>query len=173
MPTCAIIPTRIDYDEGGNITTASLRESLRMLAKYELCMRPNAPEVMEDYPDEFNEYSNSDLSKCRRIGLKVRYEKNWTEAALWQRAIDMKPIAVSILHMGPMTSPSGPGLWGVIDGRGFTGYYMRTPAGIVNNITGGLIGPESPITQGWTRPNLRPRFCPNGDNSGHVITISE
>jgi hypothetical protein len=173
MPTCPIVPTRINADEGGNITTASLREVLRMLAKYELCMRPGAPEIMEDYPDQFNEFSNTDLSKCRRIGLKVRYQTDWTEAALWARASAKIPTAVSVLHLGNYLAPSGPGLWILITSKGLTGYIFNTPAGVLDWTNGNNIQPGVSPTQGTTRAILRPRFCSNGPNSGHVITISE
>ena len=173
MPDCFVQQLKANPDDGGNLTKASLRVALQMLARYELCMRPDAKEIQEDYPDQFNEYSTSEVSKCRRIGLKVEYQTDWTVDRLLARSRPLAPLCVSMLHMGPRSAPYGPGYWMILTGRGRAGRAsFNVPCGAFDLLNGGLYYPVNIWGDNIDSETLAARFCAHGPNSGHVITIS-
>lgn len=102
--------------------------------------------------------------------LKVRntFRTTMNKEALMREIDQGFPVAIGVLHHGPVSNPSGGGHYITVRGYTETHALVHDPYGSIDLVNGGWSaqGGTHGKDEQYSWQNLLPRWCPEGPNSG-------
>jgi hypothetical protein len=151
---------------------ASKRFSLEMVAQDWLQRHPDAPDIQEAYPTQFQEYSTSRVSEARRKGAVFTYREDMSLQSLEGYFDAGRAVALDIRSTGLPTAPTGDGHWicAFSDKRG-PWLWLHDPCGYLFVNKGTFDYNRSGLNITWGKANLTQRWLRSGPNSGFGITV--
>lgn len=106
----------------------------------------------------------------KELGIKARFRQNMTAGELQAEIKAGMPVAIGVLHHGPVSHPSGGGHYVVIYGFDTTKgvWNVMDPFGELDLVNGGWArqGGDSGRAQLYSMKNLSPRWLVEGPQSG-------
>jgi hypothetical protein len=130
--------------------------------------------VVQRYGDTTSQQAHALALKA--LGVRARFRQNMTAAELQAEIKAGLPVAIGVLHHGPVSAPSGGGHYVAV-----YGFYLAAQAWIVNDpygeldlVNGGWSSqaPGAGKGQRYSFRNLNPRWLPEGPASGWGWTFS-
>lgn len=126
-----------------------------------------------DYLKVVNRFGDTTAQETHRkalasLGVRARFRQDLTPTKLMAEIKGGYPVAIGILHHGPVSAPSGGGHYIVV--RGFDtaagNWLVHDPYGELDLVNGGWASqsPTAGKDQSYSFRNLNPRFMPG--NSG-------
>ena len=108
------------------------------------------------------------------LGVRARFRQNMTAGEVQAEIKAGLPVAIGILHHGPVSKPSGGGHYIAVYGFDTTAWIVNDPYGELDLVNGGWASqaPTAGKGQRYSYRNLNPRFLPEGPASGWGWTFS-
>jgi hypothetical protein len=108
------------------------------------------------------------------LGVRARFVQHCTAAQAQARIRGGLPVAMGILHHGPVAAPSGGGHWIAAYGFDADGWIVNDPYGELNLVRGGWakVGGDAGKGQRYSYRNLNPRWLAEGPSSGWAWLFS-
>lgn len=102
------------------------------------------------------------------LHVRARFRQNMTAAEVQAEIRSGLPVAIGILHHGPVSKPTGGGHYIAIYGFDTTHWIVNDPYGELDLVAGGWASQASNAGKGqrYSFRNLNPRFLPEGPASG-------
>lgn len=102
------------------------------------------------------------------LGVRARFRQNLTAAEVQAEVRAGLPVAIGILHHGPVTAPTGGGHYVAVYGFTTDAWIVNDPYGELDLVNGGWSSqaPTAGKGQRYSFRNLNPRFLPEGPASG-------
>lgn len=132
-----------------------------------------------DYLRVVNRYGDTTQQQThalalQALGVRARFRQNMTAGQLKAEIKAGLPVAVGILHRGPVSKPTGGGHYVVVYGFDETGWRVHDPYGELDLINGGWVkeGGLYGMALHYSYRNLNPRWLVEGDGSGWGWTFS-
>ena len=128
-----------------------------------------------DYLAVVKRYGDTTVQDVHRLALKAlgvraRFRQNMTEGELLGELKAGLPVAIGILHHGPVSRPSGGGHYVVAIGTSgdSDAFIVHDPFGELNLVDGGWTSKTATAGKAvkYSRRNLLPRWLPDGPSSG-------
>lgn len=124
-----------------------------------------------DYLKVVNRFGDTTAQEAHRkalesLGVRARFRQDLTATELMGEIKGGYPVAIGILHHGPVSAPSGGGHYTVV--RGFDtaagNWLVHDPYGELDLVNGGWASqsPTAGKDQSYSFRNLNPRFMPGG-----------
>lgn len=114
----------------------------------------------------------SQIKACKDYGVLATFYQNGTKEALLKELKAGYPVAVGILHKGPVSAPRGGGHWMLLIGDAGEKGVFHDPYGEMDNVNGGYesIGPYGRNIH-YTWSNWLRRWEVEGRGSGWFMTF--
>lgn len=102
------------------------------------------------------------------LNVRARFRQDMSASELLGELKAGLPVAIGILHHGPVTAPTGGGHYIVVIGFTETGWIVHDPYGELDLINGSWVHQDttSGKAQTYSMRNLNPRWLPGGPGSG-------
>lgn len=128
--------------------------------------------VVDRYGDTTEQTTHQLALKA--LGVRARFRQNMTQGQLMAEIKSGLPVAMGILHQGPVSAPSGGGHWIVCFGFTDTAYVVHDPYGELDLVNGGwtAVGGLHGMGRSYSFKNTNPRWMVEGDASGWGWTFS-
>jgi hypothetical protein len=109
-----------------------------------------------------------------KLGVRARFRQNLTAGDVMAEIKAGLPVAIGILHHGPVSRPSGGGHYIAVYGFTADAWIVNDPFGELDLVNGGWTSqaPTAGKGQRYSFRNLNPRFLPEGPASGWGWTFS-
>lgn len=130
--------------------------------------------VVQRYGDTTQQQSHA--LALQALGVRARFRQNTTAAEAKAEIRAGLPVAMGILHRGPVSKPAGGGHW--IVAYGFNedkgAWTVHDPYGELDLVNGGWVhtGGLHGMGQSYSYKNLNPRWLLEGPSSGWSWTFS-
>lgn len=108
-----------------------------------------------------------------KLGVRARFRQNLTTGDVMAEIKVGLPVAIGVLHHGPVSRPSGGGHYIAVYGFDSTHWIVNDPFGELDLVNGGWSSQVSTAGKGqrYSFRNLNPRFMPQGgDGWGWVFS---
>lgn len=122
--------------------------------------------VLERYGDTTSQQAHALALKA--LGVRARFRQNLTAGEVQAEIKAGLPVAIGVLHHGPVSKPSGGGHYIAIYGFTADAWIVNDPYGELDLVNGGWSSqaPTAGKGQRYSFRNLNPRFLPEGPASG-------
>jgi hypothetical protein len=130
--------------------------------------------VVERYGDTTEQATHQLALKA--LGVRARFRQDMTQGQLMAEIKAGLPVAMGLLHRGPVSAPSGGGHW--VTCFGFNAetaaYVVHDPYGELDLVNGGwaAVGGLHGMGRSYSFKNTNPRWMVEGDGSGWGWTFS-
>lgn len=132
-----------------------------------------------DYLKVVNRYGDTTRQQAHQLALRAldvraRFVQNMTVAQAQAEIRAGLPVAMGILHRGPVTAPSGGGHWIVAYGFTDKAWIVHDPYGELDLVNGGWTaqGGLHGMQQAYSFKNTNPRWLIEGPASGWAWVFS-
>lgn len=100
----------------------------------------------------------------QELGVRARFRQDLTPTELMAEIKAGYPVAIGILHHGPVAAPSGGGHYITVRGFTDTAWLVHDPYGELDLVNGGWASQShtAGMDQSYSFRNLNPRFMPGG-----------
>jgi hypothetical protein len=128
--------------------------------------------VVQRYGDTTSQVAHQAALKA--LGVKARFVQNCTAGQVQAEIRAGLPVAMGILHHGPVGAPAGGGHWIAAYGFDATSYIVNDPYGELDLINGQWLrtGGSTGKALHYSFRNLNPRWLPEGPASGWAWLFS-
>jgi hypothetical protein len=122
--------------------------------------------VVERYGDTTSQEAHRQALAYLKV--RARFRQNLTAGEVQAEIKAGLPVAIGILHHGPVSAPSGGGHYIAVYGFDSTRWMVNDPYGELDLVNGGWSSqaPTAGKGQRYSFRNLNPRFLPEGPASG-------
>lgn len=130
-----------------------------------------APGIRDDldYLAVVRRYGDTTVQEAHRqalkhLGVRARFRQDLTPTHLQAEIKAGYPVAIGILHHGPVSAPTGGGHYITVRGFTDTAWLVHDPFGELDLVRGGWAdrSPKAGRNQTYSFRNLNPRFMPGG-----------
>lgn len=132
-----------------------------------------------DYLKIVNKYGDTTVQASHQQALKelnvrARFRQNMTAGELMAEIKGGLPVAIGILHKGPVSAPNGGGHYITVFGFNNTHWIVNDPYGEIDLVNGGFAktGGASGRNVQYSFKNMNPRWLPEGQSSGWAWIFS-
>jgi len=100
----------------------------------------------------------------KELGVRARFRRNMTPAQLQAEIKAGYPVAIGVLHHGPVSAPTGGGHYVAVYGFDATSWIVNDPYGELDLVAGSWASqaPNAGKGQRYSFANLNPRWAPTG-----------
>lgn len=149
--------------------------SISMCLNYLKVKKQDEPGIVDDnyfvklvkqYGDVTNQASVQNA--LHHLGVKHRFITNCSADMVKQEISNGRPVAIGMLHNGPVTRPTGGGHYITIIGYTEKGWIVHDPYGEQDLVNGGFVkaGGIHGMRLHYSYKNMNPRWLVEGPNSG-------
>lgn len=128
--------------------------------------------IVKQYGDVTNQ--NNVARALDYLKVKHKFVTNCSAEQVKKEIDGGRPVAVGMLHHGPVTAPKGGGHYVVIIGYDSSGWIIHDPYGEQDLVNGGFIktGGLHGMSQKYSYKNFNPRWTVEGPSSGWAWVFS-
>lgn len=120
--------------------------------------------------EQFGDTTSQDVHRkaLAKLGVRARFRQNMTPGELQAEIRAGYPVAIGLLHHGPVSAPSGGGHYVAVYGFTDTAWVVNDPYGELDLVNGSWANqaPGSGKAQRYSFRNLNPRWLADGPSSG-------
>lgn len=117
---------------------------------------------------------NAHIEALAYLQARARFRQNMSANDLLSELKDGRPVAIGILHHGPVSAPTGGGHYIVVIGWTDSAWICHDPYGELNLVRGGWAKQGAGGKQVvYSQRNLNPRWLPDGPQSGWGWTFNQ
>jgi hypothetical protein len=128
--------------------------------------------IVQRYGDTTSQQAH--VLALKALGVRARFRRNLAAGEVQAEIKAGLPVAIGVLHHGPVSQPSGGGHYIAVYGFDATSWAVMDPYGELDLVNGGWASqaPAAGKAQRYSFRNLNPRFLPEGPASGWGWTFS-
>ena len=122
--------------------------------------------IVNKYGDTTSQAAHS--AALAALGVRARFRQNMSAGDVMGEIKAGLPVAIGVLHHGPVTAPSGGGHYVAVYGFDAEAWNVMDPYGELDLVNGGWSSQalDAGKAQRYSFRNLNPRFLPDGPASG-------
>lgn len=122
--------------------------------------------VVQRYGDTTSQDAHRQALK--QLGVRARFQQDLSAAQVMAEIKAGLPVAIGVLHHGPVNKPSGGGHYIAVYGFSVDAWRVMDPYGELDLVNGGWSSQAPTAGKGlsYSFKNLNPRFLPEGPSSG-------
>jgi hypothetical protein len=128
--------------------------------------------IVKRYGDTTSQATHAEA--LRSIGVRARFRQNMSHGDALAEIKAGLPVAMGVLHHGPVSAPTGGGHWIVAYGFTDSAWTVHDPYGELDLVNGGwsAVGGLHGCQRAYSFHNLDPRWLADGPQSGWAWVFS-